>query len=32
MDLLDIITGALLFVLVVAALVYPINRGNDDDE
>lgn len=32
MDLLDIVTGALLVVLVVAALMHPINRGNDEDE
>lgn len=32
MDLLDIVTGALLVVLVVAALMCPINRGNGDDE
>lgn len=30
MDLLDIVTGALLVVLVVAALMHPINRGEDD--
>ena len=30
MDLLDIITGALLVVLVVAALMHPIHRGEDD--
>lgn len=32
MDLLDVVTGALLVVLVVAALLHPINRGNGDDE
>ena len=32
MDLLDVITGALLVVLVIAALLYPINRDDDDGE
>ena len=32
MDPLDVITGVLLIVLVIAALLYPINRDNDGDE
>lgn len=32
MDMLDAITGVLLVVLVLAALMHPINRGKDDDE
>lgn len=32
MDLLDIVTGSLLVVLVVAALLYPIGRGGDRNE
>jgi hypothetical protein len=32
MDLLDLITGIATIVVVIAALLFPINRHRDDDD